>query len=92
VYYTKTMKTTHSNAAAIFTGMAAAAILTGCEFKAKVQSGSYTSQPPTAVEMPPQVSAVRKATAVDLINAANSNIVPEWFTEADRKAVKRIQN
>lgn len=41
----------------------------------------------------PQHGALRpkRATAQDLIDAANTGVVPDWFNDAERKAVERIK-
>lgn len=33
----------------------------------------------------------KRATAQELLDAANTGLVPEWFNEAERKAVQRIK-
>ena len=40
-----------------------------------------------------QTGALRpkRATAQELLDAANNGVVPEWFNEAERKAVQRIK-
>lgn len=32
----------------------------------------------------------RRATASDLVSAARSGSIPDWFSEAERKAVRRL--
>jgi len=34
---------------------------------------------------------IRRATASELLDAANSGVVPEWFSEQEKAAVERIK-
>jgi hypothetical protein len=69
-------------------------LLVGCTKKGAATSGnSAPSQLPTTNggwEIPP-LPPRNRATASDIIEAANSGVVPEWFNDAERKAVERMR-
>jgi hypothetical protein len=33
----------------------------------------------------------RKATALEIVEAANTNVIPKWFTPAEVAAVRKVQ-
>ena len=47
---------------------------------------------PSKLSTPSSVKSDRKATAYEIVKAADSGQVPEWFSDEERKAVERVKS